>query len=83
MKVRIRHSFRNQIFVTVLLVTLVPLLLCSVLMLSVQVSRVTRDQQRQAAEQLSAAEQALDDYLCDINAVLSDRRSSTALMSQR
>ena len=81
MKVRIRHSFRNQIFVTVLLVTLVPLLLCSVLMLSVQVSRVTRDQQRQAAEQLSAAEQALDDYLCDIDAVLDRLSDSTVVRS--
>ena len=32
----IRHSFKNRIFVTVLLVTLLPLLFCDVLVMQVQ-----------------------------------------------
>ena len=35
----IRHSFKNRIFVTVLLVTLLPLLFCDVLVMQVQRAR--------------------------------------------
>ena len=44
MKNWIRRSFKNRIFVTVLLITLVPLLLSNVLMMQIQVQRSTENQ---------------------------------------
>ena len=48
MKNWIRRSFKNRIFVTVLLITLVPLLLSNVLMMQIQVQRSTENQQAEA-----------------------------------
>ena len=77
----IRHSFRNQIFVTVLLVTLVPVLLCSVLMLQVQVSRISNDQNGQAQQQLDTLEASFTDLLEKIDTVSRDLSESTVVRS--
>lgn len=81
MKKWIRQSFRNQIFVTVLLVTLVPLLFCSVLMLQVQVSRITNSQQDQAQQQLDTLETSLTDLLGKIDTVSRELSESTVVRS--
>lgn len=44
----IRRSFRNRVFATILVVTLVPLLLCDVVMMQVIVARAEHTQARQA-----------------------------------
>ena len=44
----IRRSFRNRVFATILMVTLVPLLLCDVVMMQVIVARAEHTQARQA-----------------------------------
>ena len=56
----IRHSFKNRIFVTVLLVTLLPLLFCDVLVMQVQRARSESSLATQAQAQLNGLEQALD-----------------------
>lgn len=57
----IRRSFRNRVFCTVLLVTLLPLLLCDVLMMQVQVLRSQDQLTEEAKAQLSQLSQALTD----------------------
>ena len=58
MKKWIQSSFRNRIFASVLLITLVPILLGNVLLLSYQVRRTNRDQSL-SAETLLKSSQAL------------------------
>lgn len=60
----IRRSFRNRIFVSVVLITLLPLLLCNVFMLQFQVKRSTYDQQTEAEAQLLAFRDSFT-ALCD------------------
>lgn len=50
----IRRSFRNRIFATILLVTLMPLLLCDVVMMRVIVARTEHTQAQQGQETLHA-----------------------------
>ncbi len=57
----IRRSFRNRVFCTVLLVTLLPLLLCDVLMMQIQVLRSQDQLTEEAKAQLSQLSQALTD----------------------
>ena len=56
MKLRnwIRRSFRNRIFATILVVTLMPLLLCDVVMMRVIVARTEHTQAQQGQETLHA-----------------------------
>ena len=49
----LRHSFKNRIFVTVLLVTLLPLLFCDVLVMQVQRARSESSLAAQAQAQLT------------------------------
>ena len=50
----IRRSFRNRIFATILVVTLMPLLLCDVVMMRVIVARTEHTQAQQGQETLHA-----------------------------
>ena len=77
----IRHSFRNQILVTVLVVTLVPLLLCGLLMLSVQVRRISEDQAAQAEQRLDGMEKAFSGLLQQIDGVTGSLSESTVVRS--
>lgn len=61
MKAWIRRSFKNRIFITVLLVTLLPLLFCDVLMMQIQRTRSESGLARQAQAQLDGLDQALQD----------------------
>ncbi len=88
MKTWIRRSFRNRIFLTVLLVTLLPLLFCNVLMMQMQVVRSEMSLAREARDQLAALDSALDklclsfdemsDELCESTAVRSALRQNNA-----
>ena len=77
----IRRSFQNRIFVTVLLITLLPLLLCNVVMLQFQVRQSTRDQQLEAEAQLLSFREDLSG-LCESAAqVMGDLAQSTVVRS--
>ena len=57
----IRRSFRNRVFATILVVTLVPLLLCDVVMMQVIVARAEHTQARQARAALDMLSQRFDE----------------------
>lgn len=61
MKEWIRRSFRNRMFVTVLSATLLPLILCGVLMMQLQLLRSEISLQKQAEGQLAELERVLED----------------------
>ena len=52
----VRRSFRNRIFLTVLLAALVPLLLCDVLMTQVMIARSERDLAAEARQEMDQLE---------------------------
>ena len=52
----IRKSFRNRIFASVMLITLLPILLSNILLLSYQVRQTGRDQSLSAEEMLEGLE---------------------------
>ena len=59
----VRRSFRNRIFLTVLLAALVPLLLCDVLMTQVMIARSERDLAAEARQEMGQLEGRLDGLL--------------------
>lgn len=63
MKSWIRRSFKNRIFITVLLITLLPLLFCDILMMQIQRIRNESSLAEQAEQQITALE-AVFDSLC-------------------
>lgn len=75
----IRSSFQNRIFVTVLLITLIPLLLCNVVMLQFQVRQSTIDQQAEAENQLQAFRETLTE-LCDSAAEVTGHLSQSTVV---
>ncbi len=81
MKRWIRRSFRNQIFLTLLLVTLLPLLFSNVLMMQMQVVRSEVSLAREARSQLSALDKALDSLLLSFEEITGDLCESTAVRS--
>lgn len=81
MRAWIRRSFRNRIFATVLLITLIPLLLCNVLMLQLQVSRSTRNQEAEAQEQLTSLQATFTDLCAAMSDVSGQLSQSTVVRS--
>lgn len=77
----IRRSFRNRIFCTVLLATLLPLLLCDVLMMQVQVFRSQAQLTEQAQTQLADLSRALSDTCRACEALAEDLSGSTIVRS--
>ena len=59
----VERSFRNRIFLTVLLAALVPLLLCDVLMTRVMIARSEHALGREAQQEMAQLEQRLDELL--------------------
>lgn len=57
----IRRSFRNRLFITVLLITLVPLLLCGVFMMQIQLLRSEVSLKKQAEQELAQLRTSLDE----------------------
>ena len=56
----IKSSFRNRIFVTVLLVTLLPMLLCDVLVMLIAIGSSESMLYQQAGEELEELERRLN-----------------------
>lgn len=75
----IRRSFRNRIFVTVLLITLIPLLLCNVIMLQFQVEQSTHDQQAEGEAQLLSFRGTLNRF-CDSAARMTGQLSRSTVV---
>ena len=59
----VRRSFRNRIFLTVLLAALVPLLLCDVLMTQVMIARSEHTLREEAQQEMAQLEGRLDGLL--------------------
>ena len=67
MRTWVRRSFRNRIFVTMLLAALLPLLLCGALMMRLQIVRSEERLEEDARTQLAELSEALDGFrdLCE------------------
>ncbi len=76
-----RSSFRNRIFIMLLIVTLLPLLLCDVLLMQLQVQRSETTLETEAVQQLSDLEQALSDLSGDLTQVARRLTGSTVVRS--
>lgn len=81
MKNWIRHSFRNRLFATILLVTLLPLFLCNYLMLQIQIQRSRVDQREAACAQLAGVDESLSRLFGDISQVSHTLADSTIVRS--
>ena len=81
MRAWIRRSFRNRVFVTMLLGTLAVLLLCGGLMMWFQVARSEASLAREAGQQLTELEQALDAFQSDCRRMLQEMAESTVVHS--
>lgn len=77
----IRRSFRNRLFATVLLVTLIPIILCNVLMLELQVRRSAADQSAEAEGYLDALTGQLGYLTREVSEVTARLSESTAVRS--
>lgn len=80
-KTWVRRSFRNRIFVTMLLAILLPLLLCGALMMRLLIVRSEMSLAREAEEQLTDLSQVVEDLREDCGAVIGDLMDSTVLRS--
>lgn len=81
MRAWIRRSFGNRMFVSVLLVTLLPLLLCDVLMVQLLVVRHEHTQAAQAQQDLDRAGAALETLSRQFETVSQDLAKSTVVHS--
>ena len=81
MRAWIRRSFRNRVFVTMLLAMLAVLLLCGGLMMRLQVDRSEDSLAREAAQQLEELGRALDGFQADCRKTMERLAESTVVHS--
>lgn len=81
MRAWIRRSFGNRMFVSVLLVTMLPLLLCDVLMVRLLVVRHEHTLEAQAQEDLSRAGDALENLSRQFETITEELSRSTMVHS--
>lgn len=77
----IKSSFRNRIFVTVLLVTLLPMLLCDVFVMQIAISGSENMLRQQATEELGRLEEKLKGMLEQADEVTEELAESTVVRS--
>ena len=77
----IRKSFRNRIFASVMLITLLPILLSNILLLSYQVRQTGRDQSLSAEEMLTDSHDRLCELTGQMNRVAETLARSTVVHS--
>ena len=77
----IKSSFRNRIFVTVLLVTLLPMLLCDVFVMQIAISSSEDMLRQQAMEELEQLEQKLNAMIEQADEITSELAGSTVVRS--
>ncbi len=75
----IRRSFRNRIFVTVLIMALLPLIFCNILMMHFQIQRSESNLTNEAEKQLSQLTEALDSLCLSYEQMTDDLCHSTAV----
>ncbi len=83
MRAWLERSFRNRIFLTVLLVALVPLLLCDVLMTQVMIFRSEHTLRTDAQEEMALLTAQLDALLTDCGDVTHALAGSTVTRNRR
>ena len=81
MRAWVRRSFRNRIFVTMLLGTLAVLLLCGGLMMRLQVARSEDRLAQEAEQQLAGLARALDGFQDQCREALEDMAASSVFHS--
>ena len=81
MRAWLERSFRNRIFLTVLLVALVPLLLCDVLMTQMMIFRSEHTLRTDAQEEMTLLTTQLDALLTDCGDVTRALAGSTVTRS--
>lgn len=81
MKLWFSRSFKNRIFITVLLVTLLPLLFCDVLMMQIQRIRNESSLAGQAGQQLTSLEEAPDNTYLSYRQIAGQLCNSTMVRS--
>lgn len=77
----IRRSFKNRIFITVLLVTLVPMLLCDVFIMQISMRRSGDMLYAQAQSELDAAAGIIDSALDTVDGVTAKLAGSSVIRS--
>ena len=77
----IKSSFRNRIFVTVLLVTLLPMLLCDVFVMQIAIGRSEELLYQQAGAELGQLEQELETMLEQAEELTQELAGSTVVRS--
>ena len=77
----VQRSFRNRIFLTVLLVALVPLLLCDVLMTQVMIARSERALRLSAQAEMTQLSGRLEQLLTQCGEAAQELASSTVTRS--
>ena len=77
----IRRSFKNRIFVTVLLVTLVPMLLCDVFIMQISIRRSGDMLYAQAQSELDTAAGIIDSALDTVDSVTAKLADSSVIRS--
>lgn len=77
----IKSSFRNRIFVTVLLVTLLPMLLCDVFVMQIAISSSEDMLRQQAMEELEQLEQKLNAMIEQADEITFELAGSTVVRS--
>lgn len=75
----IRHSFKNRIFITVLLVTLVPMLLCDVFIMQISMRRSGDMLYAQAQSELDTAAGIIDSALDTVDGVTAKLAGSSVI----
>lgn len=81
MRAWIDKSFRNRIFMTMLLSSLLPLLLCGVLLLRLQVVRSEQSMAGDAGKQLAELESVLDGFRAACGGTMEELAGSTVVHS--
>ena len=81
MKDWIKSSFRNRIFVTVLLVTLLPMLLCDIFIMQIAMSQSRRQLREQALEELGGIERQFDGLYDEVDSVTAGLADSIVVRS--
>lgn len=77
----IKRSFRNRIFITVLLVTLLPMLLCDVFVMQIAISSSEKLLKQQAEEELEELERQLDGLITQVEQISVELADSTVVRS--
>ena len=81
MKDWIKSSFRNRIFVSVLLVTLLPMLLCDIFIMQIAMSQSRRQLREQALEELGGIERQFDGLYDEVDSVTAGLADSIVVRS--